>query len=394
MRDNKAVRLYHQLPYESCFTARVVRAWSEGGKHYAVLDQTLFYPTAGGQLNDTGTLGGVRVLDVKEDAKAKGDVIHVLETPLEEGQEVEGQLDWTRRYRHMQRHTAEHTLAQALWRAAGWETLAVNMSGPVCTLDFSGQPDEATIRQGEALANWAVYANTPVKTFWLEDSELDRYPLRRAPKVSGRIRIVEIEGWDRVACGGTHVARTGEAGPIKIVKYERYKGGTRVYFMAGWEALEAFNQEHALLTRIAEKFSAHYLEVERPIHNLRDDYFRLKGENHALKEELAERVMRDLLAEFPDSTISAQVPAVVLEAVGKRLSEWPRVLALLVAPGEERARFVLTKHSSRPEDLQVIWREVLEPLGAKGGGALVKLGVLPGGAVHSALEGFRKKVNP
>ncbi|MFZ5991516.1 MAG: alanyl-tRNA editing protein [Deinococcota bacterium] len=397
------MRLYHEFPYESRFTARVLRAWSEGGKHYAVLDQTLFYPTAGGQANDTGTLNGVRVLDVREapfrgeggvDGKAKGEVVHVLEAPLPEGQEVQGELDWTRRYRHMQRHTAEHTLAQAFWRAAGWETLAVNMSGPVCTIDFSGEPDPATIQQAEALANWAVYANTPVKTFWLEDSEVGSYPLRRAPKVSGRIRIVEIEGWDRVACGGTHVARTGEAGPIKIVKYERYKGGTRVYFMAGWEALETFHQEHAILTRVAEKFSAHYLEVEKPIHNLRDEFFRLKGENHALKEELAERVMRELLAEFPEHTIFAQVPAVVIEAVGKRLAEWPNVLALLVAPGEGKARFVLTKHHSRPEDLQAIWKEVLEPLGAKGGGALVKLGVLPSGAVHAALEGFKKKVNP
>ncbi|MBI5813637.1 MAG: alanyl-tRNA editing protein, partial [Meiothermus silvanus] len=100
------------------------------------------------------------------------------------------------------------------------------------------------------------------------------------------------------------------------------------------------------------------------------------------------------LAEFPNHTICAQVPAVVIEAVGKRLSEWPKVLALLVAPGEEKARVVLTKHSSRPEDLQAIWKEVLEPLGARGGGALVKLGILPSGAMHSALEGFKKKVNP
>ncbi|MGC8200679.1 hypothetical protein ACP3WL_24040, partial [Salmonella enterica] len=88
-----------------------------------------------------------------------------------------------------------------------------NMGGPVCTIDFSGEPDEAILRQGEALANWAVYANTPVKTYWIDDSEVERQGLRRAPKVSGRIRVVEIEGWDKVACGGTHLRRTGEAGP-------------------------------------------------------------------------------------------------------------------------------------------------------------------------------------
>lgn len=384
------MRLYHEHPYDSEFSATVSRAWSEGGKHFAVLDRTLFYPTAGGQSNDTGTLNDIAVQDVREDGKAKGDIVHVLEKPILEGAEVHGKLDWNRRYRHMQRHTAEHTLAQAFWRAAGWETLSVNMSGPVCTIDFSGEPGEVTIRQGEALANWAVYANTPVRTYWIDDSEVENQGLRRAPKVSGQIRVVEIEGWDKVACGGTHAARTGEAGPIKVMKYERYKGGTRVYFMAGWEALETFVAEHAILSRLGEKFSAGALEVEKPVGNMRDEWYKVRGENAALKDELAERILRELLGEFPDHTIQAQVSDNVLDAVGKRLAEWPNVLALLVAPGEDKTRYVLLKHSRRPEDLQALWKEVLEPLGARGGGALVKLGVLPPGAGAKALEGFKK----
>ncbi|MBF6594174.1 MAG: alanyl-tRNA editing protein [Thermaceae bacterium] len=386
------MRLYHEHPYESEFSTQVQRAWSEGGKHFAVLEQTLFYPTAGGQSNDTGTLNDIPVLDVREDSKAKGDIVHVLENPLSEGMKVVGKLDWNRRYRHMQRHTAEHTLAQAFWRAAGWETLSVNMSSSVCTIDFSGEPDEATIKQGEALANWAVYANTPIHTYWIDDSEVEKESLRRAPKVSGQIRVVEIEDWDKVACGGTHLARTGEAGPIKVIKYERYKGGTRIYFMAGWEALETFVAEHAILSRLGEKFSSAPLEVEKPIGNMQGEWYKVRGENAALKDELAERIMRELLAEFPHHTIHAQVSDNVLDAVGKRLAEWPGVLALLVAPGQDKARYVLLKHSSRPEDLQALWKEILEPLGAKGGGALVKLGVLPTGTGGKALEAFRAKL--
>jgi len=208
--------------------------------------------------------------------------------------------------------------------------------------------------------------------------------------------VVEIVDWDWVACGGTHVARTGEAGPIKVIKHERYKGGTRVYFMAGWEALETFNHEHAILSRLGEKFSSSYLEVEKPIHNMRDEWYKVRGENLALKDELAERIMRELLAEFTDlegnHTIYARVSDNLLDGVGKRLAEWPKVLALLVAPGEGKARYVLLKHSSRPEDLQAVWKEVLEPLGARGGGALVKLGVLPPGAVHGALAAFKARL--
>jgi alanyl-tRNA synthetase len=383
------MRLYWEHPYQSEFSATVTRAWSEGGRHYAVLDQTLFYPTAGGQACDTGRLNAVAVLEVLEGSKASGEVIHLLESPLQPGAQVHGQLDWAGRYRRMQRHTAEHILAQAFWRAAGWETLAVNMSGPVCTIDFSGEPDEAMVRQAEALANWAVYANTPVRAFMVDHNQVVSYPLRRAPKVAGTIRVVEIEGWDMVACGGTHLARTGEAGPIKVTKYERYKAGARVYFMAGWEALEIFNAQHALLTRLGEKFSSGIMELEKPIGNMREEWYRVRSENTALKEDLAERIMRELLAQFPSRTIAAQVPSAVLEMVGKRLAEWPGVLALLVAPAENKTRYALLKYPSRNEDLQAIWHAVLEPLGAKGGGALVKLGVLPQIALHKALEAFK-----
>lgn len=386
------MRLYWEHPYESEFSARVLRAWSEGKRHFAVLERTLFYPNAGGQACDTGVLGGVRVLEVLEEGKAKGDIVHVLEAPLLEGSEVRGQLDWPRRYRHMQRHTAEHILCQAFLRAGGWEVQAVNMNSPVCTLDFAAEPEAKVVQQAEALANWAVYANTPTRSFFIEEHELEQYPLRRAPKVSGRIRIVEIEGWDMVACGGTHLSRTGEAGPIKVLRFERYKGGTRVYFSAGWEALELFSQEHAVLWRLGERFSTQGLEVEKPIANLQGELFKLKGENAALRDELAEHYMRDLLAEHPDHKIAALVPPVVLEAVGKRLAEWPGTLALLIAPGEDRARFVLVKHLEHPLHLPTFFKQTLQPLGARGGGTDVVMGILPPGAVHEALDAFRQAV--
>lgn len=390
--DNLPVRLYHDHPYQNQFTAKVVRSWTEGSKHFAVLSQTLFYPSAGGQPHDTGTLGNVRVTEVYEESKASGDVVHVLTGPLIAGDEVEGQIDWARRYRLMQRHTAQHILSQAFLRAGGWETVAVNLTSPVCTIDFSSEPQEEVARQAEALAAWAVYAASPIKQFWVDQGELHNFPLRRPPKVSGKIRLVEIEGWDLAACGGTHLKNSAEAGPIKLLKHERYKGGTRVYFVAGWEALEDYSQKHLVLAKLAEKFSAPALEIEKPIANQAGEIFRLKGENMALRDELAERIMRELLALSPGLTIAAEVPGVVLEAVGKRLSEWPGVLAFLVSPGEDKARLVLTKHPGRSEQLDALWKEILEPLGARGGGKDIKLGVLPAGAIHAALEEFRKQL--
>ena len=134
------MRLYHLDSYATRFQARVERVWSDEKGHYAVLSQTLFYPESGGQPADRGVLRGpfgeVQVLHAYEEEKAFGDVVHVLSAPIPEGVEVEGEIDWPRRFRHMQRHTAQHLLSQALLRAGGYPTVAVSLDSPVCTVDL------------------------------------------------------------------------------------------------------------------------------------------------------------------------------------------------------------------------------------------------------------------
>ncbi len=383
------MRLYWEDPYQTRFTARVLQIWREGGAYHAVLDQTLFYPTSGGQPHDTGVLGGVRVTKVLEREKG-GEVIHVLEGPLEEGAVVEGEIHWNRRYRHMQRHTAQHILSQAFVRAGGWATTAVNLGRPTCVLDLEAEPDEAVIRKAEALANWAVYANLPIRAFFTSEAEAAQLPLRRAPKVTGQVRVVEITDWDLAACGGTHLRSSAEAGPIKILKYEKHRRNTtRVYFTAGWEALEDYAAKHAALREVAERFSAQPLEVPARVAKLEGLLHEVRGELQEIKRLLAERIARELLEAHPERTIAALVPPAVLDEVGARLAEWPGVLALLIAPQGERARVLLTQHPERGADLRALWREVLVPLGAKGGGREALLGALPAARAAAALEAFR-----
>ena len=263
------MRLYQLDSYATRFQARVERVWSDEKGHYAVLSQTLFYPESGGQPADRGVLRGpfgeVQVLHAYEEEKAFGDVVHVLSAPIPEGVEVEGEIDWPRRFRHMQRHTAQHLLSQALLRAGGYHTVAVSLDSPVCTVDLEEEAEEAGVLEAEALANFAVYADYPVEAFYVSEEELARYPLRRPPKVRGKVRLVRIGDFDLAACGGTHLKTSAQAGPIKVLKWERYKGGTRVYFMAGWEALEDYHAKHALLARLALAFSTNPLELEKPI---------------------------------------------------------------------------------------------------------------------------------
>lgn len=370
------MRLYQLDSYATRFRAQVVRVWSDEKGHHAVLSETLFYPESGGQPADTGVLRGpfgeVRVLHAYEEEKAFGDVVHVLSAPIPEGVEVEGEIDWNRRFRHMQRHTAQHILSQALLRAGGYHTVAVSLDGPICTVDLKEEVAEAKLQEAEALANFAVYADYPVEAFWVSEEELSQYPLRRPPKVQGQVRLVRIGDFDLAACGGTHLKTSAQAGPIKVLKWERYKGGTRVHFLAGWEALEDYHAKHALLSRLALSFSTSPLELERPVRRLQEEVYALKGENLELKEALVEALLPRALEERV-----LLVPAPVLGDLAKRLLSWSEKTFLLLSL---EGRFA-TLGPGRQEVL-----ERLKALGAKGGGKEVVQGSLPKEKVAAALD--------
>jgi alanyl-tRNA synthetase len=384
-------RLYWEDPYATRFEATVVSAREEEGRYLVELDRTLFYPTSGGQPHDTGVLGGVRVVDVFEPEKHGERIVHVLEGPLEPGATVEGEIDWNRRYRHMQRHTGQHVLSQAFLRAAQWNTIAVSLSGPEIHVDFDVWPGaEAAaevLERAEALANWAVYANLAVSARVVPEAQVPLLPLRRMPQVRGAVRVVEIADWDLAPCGGTHLRSTAEAGPLKLLGFEKGKKKTiRVYARAGWEALEDYAAKHRTLKELAGRFSAGGFDVPERVRKLEEELYAARGRVMELSGELAERLAREVVAAgFP---AALEVPAAVLGEGGERRSEGPGALALRAAREGGRARLLLVKHPDRPEDLQRLWRERLAPLGARGGGRVHIQGTIPSAKLAAALEAF------
>jgi len=333
----------------------------------------------------------VRVLDVYEPEKHGDRIVHVLEAPLEEGARVEGEIDWSRRYRHMQRHTGQHILSQAFLRAARWNTISVSLAGPEIHIDFDVWPGaEAAaevLDEAEALANWAVYANLPVSAREVPEMQVPLLPLRRMPKVRGTVRVVEIKDWDMAPCGGTHLRSTAEAGPIKLLGFEKGKKKTiRVYARTGWEALEDYAAKHRALKELAQRFSAGVFDVPARVSKLEEELYAARGQAMELAGELAERLVREMVQEgFP---AAREIPPAVIQEAGRRLAEWPGALALLAAREGDTARLLLLKHPDRPEDLRQIWRERLAPLGAKGGGKTHIQGIIPSAKLAAALEAF------
>jgi len=271
-------RLYYTDPYNTTFEANAISTATVNGAPAAILDRTCFYPTSGGQPHDTGTLNGVAVLEVIV-RESDGAVLHLLDRALSAGH-VSGQVDWERRFYHMQHHTGQHILSQAFVCLARAETVGFHMSADSITIDLD-QPDlaPATLDAAEDLANQIVTEDRPVRAWFPTDEELATLALRKVPDVEGRFRVVAVEGFDVNACGGTHVARTGEIGLIKVLRTERRGDILRVEFRCGGRALHDYRLKNALLHQIAAEMTTGFADLPAVLARLRD-------ENKALRRDL------------------------------------------------------------------------------------------------------------
>ena len=203
-------RLYLTDPYLQTFHARVLEMREHNGKPAAVLDRTAFYPEGGGQPGDRGTLGGARVLDTQDH---DGVVLHLLDQPI--AGEVEAQLDWDRRFDHMQQHHGQHLLSAAFDKA-GAPTVSFHLGERTCTIDLDAALGKLDLRKTERETNQSIWRNLPVVARDFSGEERARLQLRKEP-VKGD-RVVLVPGVDASPCGGTHPRRTSEVGAIAVLR--------------------------------------------------------------------------------------------------------------------------------------------------------------------------------
>lgn len=255
------LRLYYTDCYLSQFDAQVTSLSGDGLR--AVLDRTAFYPTSGGQLFDLGELGGARVVEVIDDGDA---ITHVLASPIASGP-VNGTIDWRRRFEFMQQHTGQHLLSAVFHELFGFATASVHLGEEGATVELAASSiSESQIREAELRANAVVTENRPVSIAFEENPE----GLRKASERSGPLRIVTIEGVDKSACGGTHVRRTGEIGPILIRKAEKIRGNIRLEFVCGLNAIRRARADFELLSTAGRAFSRPLDEVPEAIAALQE----------------------------------------------------------------------------------------------------------------------------
>ena len=354
-------RLYYDDVYMKEFDAKVLRCEASGSNWKIVLDRCAFYP---------------------EDTQEEGeDIVLVCDAPVPEGSSVRGTLDWEYRFDRMQNHSGEHIISGLIHTRLGYNNVGFHMSADRMTIDLDGEISEEVLREIEQKANEIVWSNVPVRIDTYTEEEAEEIEFR----LHGQIRVVSIPGADVCACCGTHVAFTGEIGPIRIVSHVRFKGGIRMELMCGRWAYqymtEVFRQNHQVSVLMSSKM----LETAGAVTKLLDDQTQLKGRMIGLFYEQIER-KADELAGTGDVLIFAQnyTPVLVQKLTARVMEKTDSAVFSFAGNDEEGYKYAVGQTGG---DLKAFVKDMNEKkLSGRGGGKPFFLQ----GSVSSDLESIVK----
>lgn len=367
----KTIRLYYSDCYLREFEARVLAAEPEARGFRVFLDRSAFYPDSGGQPPDRGTLGGIPVMDVIEQDDA---VAHVLERKPE-GERVTGQIDWPRRFDHMQQHTGQHVLSAAFEKLGNYRTVAFHLGTEVSTIDLdSDRLGRRQIDEAEELANRVVFENREVRILFKSASEAGQMGLRKPTEREGEVRLVEVPDFDLSACGGTHVSRTGAIGLILARKFERLKGLTRVEFLCGRRAWGAARADFAVLSEAARLFSGALENVPALINKQGEELRAALRAREKLIKRVADYEALELHASAPEKNgrkivrkVFAAEDSDEAKMLAHAVAHQPSAVALIGVKGKPATLF-FAQSPGGAADMGSILKQTVAKQGGKGGG--------------------------
>ncbi|WP_164918987.1 MULTISPECIES: alanyl-tRNA editing protein [Acutalibacteraceae] len=281
--NRETEKLYDLNPKVRTFQAHVLECIPKEERYLLILDRTAFYPEGGGQPSDRGVLNFANILDVQE---KDGVIVHTSDRPISPGALVSGGIDWPRRFALMQQHTGEHIVSGLAHRLYGLDNVGFHMSDATLTVDLNGELSSEQLALIERLANEAVWRDLAIKVMYPSGEELEKIPYRSKKELTGKVRIVEIPGFDVCACCGTHVTRTGEIGAIKLLFSQHYKGGTRLTMACGGQALRDYGERLEGVSAVSVLLSAKPADIEQAARHLLQENSDLKRRLSVLQTEL------------------------------------------------------------------------------------------------------------
>jgi alanyl-tRNA synthetase len=364
-------RLYYHDPYLREFEATLLDTVSYEGQTALVLDRTAFYPTSGGQPHDVGSFHDVRVIDVVDiDA---GQILHVVDR-APSTTALRGTIDWTRRFDHMQQHTGQHVLSAAFDHLLGVRTESFHLGTESSTIDLAREVTPAEVARAEQEANRIVWEDRPVAIRFAAADAAASLGLRKESKREGTLRLIEVEGFDVSACGGTHVARTGAIGIVAVSATERFKGASRITFVCGGRALEGFRSLRDVVAASVRAVSVVPAELPGAIERLQGDAKDLRRQVKDFQMRLAAQEA-DALAAAATARGSLKLVAAALpgwdlsaiKAIASRIVERPGHVAVLLSEPAPSS-IVIARSPDLEVDSGAVLKAVIARHGGKGGG--------------------------
>ena len=371
------IELYYEHPNKTDFEADIISIEpcdTEKSTYKIILNQTLFFPEAGGQSCDKGKiiLGNITTVVENVQIDKEGTITHYIHSssPLDTkslvNAEIKGRIDWEHRFSNMQQHSGEHIFSGIVHEKYGYDNVGFHLSDNSVTMDYNGYLSPDDVAGIEALVNKVIADNVGIDCSFPKDNELESIDYRCKGELTGDIRIVEIKGVDICACCCPHVARTGEIGLLKVISSIKYKGGTRLSILCGFRALKYFSSLQADMNELRTLLSSELSEV---VNNVAA----IKNERDELKIKLREANKAKLISEIDHLPNSAKALIFTDEVDAKSQREALNYLierrdnycGILVGDDKKGYSYLIGSNSL---DSTLIEERLKESFGAKGGG--------------------------
>lgn len=361
-------KIYYLDSYQQSVSAKILEIEESEAGRWLLTDRSIFYPGGGGQLPDRGTIGDAPVTSIKS---VDEHVWHLIPTEFsaQVGQEIEMRIDWDWRFYNMQQHTGQHLLSHILFER-NMPTVSVHLGEDYTLIEVDGVfPDAALLNEIEKLANELIRRALPVRVYWVSREEIGRFPLRKPAGDWQQLRVIEIDGLDYSACGGTHVQNTAEIGLIKLVSVEKIRGHGRIKAFIGDRADVYFTALHQSSAQLKDMLKCEVDQFAARFTAQRDEMTRLKKEREFYRQSFVESQSRQLAAQSADSLF-----------IVHHLAEggWPDALDIARSLGINfrkiafiwfENRFALISPDANVFDVQQFMKDFREKLGLNGGGS-------------------------
>lgn len=368
-------KLYYEDQYLKEFTAEIIGVIEKNNLYYVSLDKTAFFPGGGGQHCDLGYIDNHKVIDIVEE---NGEIYHVTQTKPIKIHRVNCKIDWDRRLDGMQQHLGQHVLSGCFFKLFNANTVSIHLGNEISTVDIQGYLDEESIIKAERMANEIIYQNIGVNFLTPSKKELKKLNLRRdLPNTNEQIRVVQIGDLDINACCGVHPSRTLDLQAIKIKRWEKHKGATRIEYLAGKRAIEDYFKKDDFRNQICKFLNCGEQDAINSVNKLSSELKACKDENRQIKIEISDYQIKDMIMSAENlgdiSVITKIYESGDLKHISKiaeKIVLNDNMIVLLAVKNEEKANLIFAASKNiNSISMSDLLKDAITLIDGRGGGS-------------------------